>query len=93
MQHRATRLVPGFAKIGYEERLRKLDLPTLVYRRHRGDAIEAFKYLNGLYEVDCTKMLPLYESFGVETRGNGMKLAKRGCNGHLRQNFFRDESG
>jgi Reverse transcriptase (RNA-dependent DNA polymerase) len=88
VQHRATRLVPGFAKIKYEERLRRLDLPTLAYRRYRGDAIEVFKYLKGLYEVDCSKMLPLHESVGMETRGNGMKLAKKGCNGLLRQNFF-----
>ena len=38
---------PGFAKITYKERLRRLDLPTLVYRRHRGDVIEAYKYLKG----------------------------------------------
>ena len=33
-------------------------------------------------------MLPLHKSLGMETRGNGMKLAKKGCNGLIRQNFF-----
>ena len=30
VQHRATRMIPGFAKLSYEERLRRIDLPTLV---------------------------------------------------------------
>jgi hypothetical protein len=43
-QHLATKMVPGLAKLNYEDRLRRMDLPTLVYRRARGDAIEAYKY-------------------------------------------------
>ena len=31
----------------YEERLRYLDLHTLVYRRSRGDMIETYKIVNG----------------------------------------------
>ena len=45
VQHRATRMIPGFRNLSYEERLRRLDLPTLTYRRFRGDAIETYKYL------------------------------------------------
>ena len=44
VQHRATRMVPGLSKLSYEDRLRKMDLPTLEYRRSRGDAIEVYKY-------------------------------------------------
>jgi len=33
VQHRATRMIPGFRNLSYEERLRRLDLPTLTYRR------------------------------------------------------------
>jgi hypothetical protein len=40
VQHRATKMVPGLAKLCYEERLKKMDLPSLAYRRARGDAIE-----------------------------------------------------
>jgi len=43
VQHRATRMMPGFRNLSYEERLRRLDLPTLTYRRFRGDAIETYK--------------------------------------------------
>lgn len=88
VQHRATRMVPGMAKLSYEERLRKMDLPTLVYRRNRGDAIEAFKYLKGSYRVDCSEMLPLHETAGMTTRGHRMKLQKKECRTQLRANFF-----
>ena len=88
VQHRATRMVPGLAKLPYEDRLRRLDLPTLSYRRTRGDVIEAYKYLHGMYDVDCSALLPLHESAGVTTRGNGLKLKKRECRTQKRSNFF-----
>ena len=88
VQHRATRMVPGLAKLPYEERLRKMDLPSLVYRRNRGDAIEVYKYLHGIYSVDCSDLLPLHESSSLTTRGHSLKLAKRSSRTQLRQNFF-----
>ena len=46
VQIRATKLVDGLSNLSYSERLRKLNLPTLVYRRLRGDLIEMFKHVN-----------------------------------------------
>ena len=37
----------------YQERLKILDLPTLVYRRARGDMIEVYKHLH-VYDKDTT---------------------------------------
>ena len=51
VQRRATKQVPGLGEMSYEERLRKLGLPTLVYRRMRGDAIECYKMLNNNEDV------------------------------------------
>ena len=39
VQRRATKLIPGFKNLSYEERLRRLNLPTLAYHRLRGDMI------------------------------------------------------
>ncbi len=36
VQHRATRLIPGMSSLPYEERLRRLKLPSLSFRRQRG---------------------------------------------------------
>ena len=88
VQHRATRMVPGLAVLSYEDRLRKMDMPSLVYRRARGDAIEVYKYLHKKYAVDCQDMLPEHRTDGAVTRGNSMKLKKQGCHGQLRGNFF-----
>ena len=46
VQIRATKIVDGLANLDYPERLEKLDLPTLVYRRARGDMIEVFKHFH-----------------------------------------------
>ena len=46
VQRRATKLIPGMKDLTYEERLKTLNLPTLKYRRFRGDMIEMYKLLN-----------------------------------------------
>ena len=45
VQRRATKLVPSLRNLPYEDRLRRLNLPTLEERRRRGDLIETFKIL------------------------------------------------
>ena len=44
VQIRATKLVDGFSQMDYSERLRRLDIPTLIYRRARAGMIEIFKH-------------------------------------------------
>ena len=55
-------------------RLKKLALPSLAYRRKRGDMIEVYKYTHGLYKVSA---LPV-EMEENTTRGHKYKLKKRG---------------
>ena len=42
VQRRATKMLPGLKELSYKERLKKLVLPTLMYRRIRGDMIEVY---------------------------------------------------
>ena len=51
VQHRATKLLSCLADMPYEQRLEELKLPSLAYRRMRGDVIEMFKYCQGEYSV------------------------------------------
>ena len=46
IQRRGTKLVPELVNINYTDRLKRLNLPTLKYRRKRGDLIQVFKILN-----------------------------------------------
>ena len=47
VQDRATKLVPALKDLEYPDRLKQLDLPSMAYRRCRGDMIEVYKYLHG----------------------------------------------
>ena len=54
MQRRATRFIPETNKLHYQERLEKLNLPTLAYRRFRGSIIKTYKILRNLYDANST---------------------------------------
>ena len=74
VQHRITKLVPGFENMPYEERCKELKLPTLKERRLRGDLIEVYKILHGFEGTDYHKFFKLREG---STRGHEWKLEKR----------------
>ena len=52
VQRRATRLVRACKNLSYPERLRKLGLPTLEYRRQTADMVQVYKILNDIDKVD-----------------------------------------
>ena len=54
VQKRATKQVPSLKQLSYTDRLKKLKMPTLRYHRLRGDIIETFKIVNGIYDKDVT---------------------------------------
>jgi hypothetical protein len=85
VQRRATRIIPGLKGKPYEERLKIMKLPSLRYRRLRGDLIEVYKYTHGLYKVP--EGLLEFET-RTNTRGHGYKLKKLRCNTSMRQHFF-----
>ena len=74
IQHRITKLVPGFQDLPYDERCRRLKLPKLSVRRERGDLIETYKILRGHEGTDFTKFFKLRVG---STRGHNWKLEKR----------------
>ena len=83
--HRATKVIPGLRNLSYEERLAKLDIPSMAYRRSRGDMIEVYKYTHGIYKV---KVQPVTVDRTSITRGHSYKLQKPRCNNATRQHFF-----
>ena len=77
-------MVPGMKNCDYATRLKKLALPSLLYRRKRGDMIEVYKYTHGLYKVSA---LPV-EVEEKTTRGHNYKLTKNRCSTTRRLKFF-----
>jgi len=57
---------------------KKMELPTLEYRRVHGDVIEAYKYLHGLYNVDPSDILPLHKVGGHENQRTSAEDSEEG---------------
>ena len=75
VQRRATKLVPGIQHLCYSERLRKLGIPSLQYRRVRSDLVETYKIINGI-DVVTRNIFP-QNPHNIPTRGNTCKIYKQ----------------
>ena len=94
IQRRATKLVPELRSLPYNERLKHLKLPTLLYRRKRGDMIQAYKILHGLDHINGNTRCPTCANKNMfqisatdKTRGHRLKLYKQEATG-VRAHFF-----
>ena len=86
VQRRATKLIPGFKDMSYQERLRRLHLPTLRYRRIRGDMIELYKILTDKYDYRVTaNIVNVRQDI---RRGHKYKLFKKHCRLNIRKFSF-----
>ena len=89
VQRRATRMVPGLSDLPYQDRLRKLNIPTLAYRRVRGDMIQKYKLVCSPETGSYDKSLPpLFKFFSRDTRGNNKKIALEHVNRDIRKYNF-----
>ena len=90
VQRRATKCIPGMQNLEYKERLQTLKLPTLVYRRLRGDMIETYKIISGLYDEEVGNMFLMYSDVvgrhGI--RGHNKKIYKFMSSCRPRKHFF-----
>ena len=86
VQRRATKLVKSIAHLSYSDRLRKLGLPSLEYRRERADAIQVYKILHDIDKVGKSKLFTRSEY--TATRGHSLKLFKKRLRLKIRANSF-----
>ena len=87
VQRRYTKRIFGYQEMDYEERLRSLQLPSLEYRRHRGDLIEMFKITHGMYDPVTTRSL-FSLNLMENTRGHEFKLTKQNVCSKKFANFY-----
>jgi hypothetical protein len=84
VQRRATKLVPELRNVDYINRLKAMNLPSMYYRRERGDMIECYKFTHNMYK--STPLLDLDSTSSL--RGHSLKLKKHHCKRTVRQHFF-----
>ena len=90
VQRRATKQVPGLKNLTYPERLRKLKLPTLTYRRVRADMIELYKATSGIYEPQLCSFVKMRadETERQGTRRHQKTIYPTHSNSNIRRNAF-----
>ena len=88
VQRRGSKLIPGFYNLSYPERLRRLKMPTLAYRRARGDMIEVWKMLSPKNGYDQT--LPSILTLNPRTShwSHSKQLYHKGSEKNILHNSF-----
>ena len=81
VQMRATKLVDGLSGLDYSERLKQINLPTLVHRRQRGDMIEVYKHFNS---YDGETLSPTFNPRGRPSRQHKFQLHQPKSNDGVR---------
>ncbi len=84
-QRRAARLLHELQGLSYEQRLARLDLPSLEYRRQRFDLIQVFKIINNIDDIDASVF---FSYSGNQLRGHSRKLNKPRARKAIRLNSF-----
>ena len=90
VQRRATKLVPGLLNLPYPEILKALRLPTLLYRRYRGDMIDMYKITHDIYDQGATKFISFPSNVAVDRnfRGHNFTIYKEQWKTDVRRYSF-----
>ena len=88
VQRRATKLVQSVRHLNYQDRLRSLKLPSMYYRRLRGDVITVYQILSGNLRARTGSLLERDTSERTRNHGKKLKLKQPRVNSKLRQASF-----
>ena len=86
VQRRATKMLPELYNLTYAERLHLLKLPSLYYRRRRGDMIFVYQLIHNFFNIDTSAFF--IPATVTTTRGHNYKLFKSHTCCLARTNFF-----
>ena len=76
-------MVQAIKHFPYPDRLKYLDLPTLVHRRRRADLLQVFRYFSGLDHFKGENIFILDRSKIM--RGHSLRMMKQRANTTVRQ--------
>ena len=89
VQIRATKLVDGISNLDYIHRLKQLNLPSLAFRRKRGDMIEIYKHF---HTYDKTTISPTFHPRERPSRQHDFQIrtpaSKDGIRGTQTNSFY-----
>ena len=85
VQKRATKRVPRVSSLDYPDRLKQLNIPTLAYRRVRGDMIQMYKLHYGFYDKSLPDMFTLNTR---QSQGHNKKYRVKGSSSNPRKYNF-----
>ena len=90
VQKNYTKRIQGMKEIKYHQRLEKLKLPSLEYRRLRGDLIEVYKITHNIYDPISTDSLfhMSKNQTNIRSNLNPYRLTKIHVNKKQSQMFF-----
>ena len=77
--------MPDLRDKSYEDRLRALNLPILMYRRRSLDVVQTFRIMNDLDNLEARDFFTMNTR---ETRGHGIKIMKQTSRLNLRKFSF-----
>ena len=83
VQRRATKLIPDLINLSYQERLKYLNIPSLKYRRKRGDLIQIFKIVHGIDNISTSLFFTFSQN--SNTRGDKYKIFVNRYQSNIRQ--------
>ena len=79
-------MVPDLHHMAYEERLKAFELPSLYYRRKRGDMVNTYQMFHGGVDIEPTNFAQLTTK--STTRGHCDKLRKPAAVCRVRRSAF-----
>ena len=85
VQKRATKLISNLKDLPYKQRLEILKLPSLMYRRRRGDMLQTYKIITKKVNINSNRFFTLNK---MPTRGHRYKLSTPRSNGLIRSQSF-----
>ena len=81
-------MVPELRNLEYTDRLKAMKLPSMYYRRDRGDMIECYKFTHNLYKSQS----PFEMEGGHNTRTHSLKFKKHHLHSAVRRHFFSERA-
>ena len=87
VQRKYSKHINGLSNIPYEERLRRIKLPSLEFRQLRGDMLQVYKIAHNFYDPQSTSSIFNFSN-DTRLRGHNFKIIKQRVNKSKFANFF-----